>query len=99
MSAFDVIPAELRGRRVHDSSEQRHARADDLLGALGCARPDDLAVILADHGAEGGGRDHTICRHGPYYSTTCSVILLPRRRAMRLLVGFPCQGSFNDLTI
>ena len=94
-----IRPAELRGRRVHESSEERHRRAEALVDALGAAGPDDLAGILGDHGLGGRGSDHTICRHGPYYSTTCAVILLPRRRAMRLLVGPPCEGRFADLSL
>jgi hypothetical protein len=94
------FPSELRGRRVHESSERRHRRADAMLGERERASADDLATILADHGDAGsGGDDHTICRHGPYYSTTCSVILLPRRRAMRLLVGPACEGRFDDLSL
>src|SRR5690606_8453450 len=99
-----VRPAELRGRRVQESSERRHGRAEALLAACGAASAADLARILADHGeAEGGGPsagdDHTICRHGPYYSTTCAVILLPRQRTMRLLAGPPCEGQFADLSL
>jgi hypothetical protein len=94
-----IWPAELRGRRVHESSERRHERAESLLSDLGAARPEELGDILADHGEAGRGDDHTVCRHGPYYSTTSSVLLLPRQRAIRLLVGSPCAGSFADLSL
>ncbi|HKE13582.1 MAG TPA: C45 family peptidase, partial [Kofleriaceae bacterium] len=95
-----VWPAELRGRRVQESSERRLGRAESLLAAIGAATDRDLSAILADHGEAGGpGDDHTLCRHGPYYSTTCSMVLYPRRRAMRLLVGSPCTGSFTDLSL
>jgi hypothetical protein len=95
-----VWPAELRGRRVHESSERRLARAESMLAAMGAASEGDLAGLLADHGdAGGGGDDGTVCRHGPYYQTTCSMVLFPRRRAMRVLVGSPCTGSFTDLSL
>jgi hypothetical protein len=95
-----VWPAELRGRRVHESSERRHGRAESLLASIGAATDRDLSAILADHGeAAGPGDDHSLCRHGPYYSTMCSVVLFPRRRAMRLLLGSPCTGSFTDLSM
>ncbi len=94
-----VWPAELRGRRIQESSERRHERASALLESFGAAGDGDLAAMLADHGAAGDGDDNTICRHGPYYSTTCSMVLLPKQRAMRLLVGQPCASSFTDLSL
>jgi hypothetical protein len=94
-----IWPAELRGRRVHESSERRQERAEALLGELGAAQPEELSRILADHGEAGSGDDHTLCRHGPYYSTTCSVVLFPRQRAARVLVGSPCAGAFTDLSL
>lgn len=90
-----IWPAELRGRRLQESSERRHARATSLLADL-VATDDDLTAMLRDHGAAPAGDDHTLCRHGPYYSTTCSVVLYPRQRAMRILVGSPCVASFTD---
>ncbi len=94
-----VWPAELRGRRVQESSERRLERASMLLDSMGAASDRDLAAVLADHGAAGDGDDNTVCRHGPYYSTTCSMVLLPKQRSMRLLVGQPCAGSFTDLSL
>ena len=94
-----IWPAELRGRRLHESSERRQERAEQLLEDLGAATDEDLTRILADHGAAGRGDDHTLCRHGPYHSTTCQVVLYPGRRAMRVLVGSPCTGSFTDLSL
>jgi len=95
-----VWPVELRGRRVHESSERRQERAEGMLAELGAATGEELGQILADHGPAGGsGDDHTLCRHGPYYSTTCSVVMFPKRREMRVLVGSPCAGSFTDLSL
>lgn len=94
-----IWPAELRGKRVHESSERRQARAQSLLGELGAARDVELARILSDHGPGARGDDHTVCRHGPYYSTTCAVVLRPRQRAMSVLVGAPCAGRFSDLSL
>jgi hypothetical protein len=94
-----IWPAELRGKRVHESSERRQKRAELLLDCLGAARAEELSGILADHGDTGRGDDHTLCRHGPYHSTTCSVVLFPRQRAMRVLVGSPCASRFTDLSL
>jgi hypothetical protein len=73
-------------------------RAEALVDDAGAASADDLARMLADHGG-GRGDDHTLCRHGPYHSTTCSVVIFPRRREMRVLVGSPCQESYSDLSL
>ncbi len=89
-----IWPAELRGRRLQESSERRMERAEALVDDAGAASADDLARMLADHGG-GRGDDHTLCRHGPYHSTTCSVVIFPRRREMRVLVGSPCQESYS----
>ena len=103
-----MMPAALRGKRVQQSSERRHQRAEELCRGLGpgAADEDRLAEILADHGpaagadqGSGGGDDDTICRHGPYYATTCAVVLRPRSRSMRLRVGWPCGGGFSDLSL
>jgi hypothetical protein len=94
-----VWPAELRGRRIHESSERRLDRAAAMIDSFGAASGAELGAVLGDHGAAGAGDDNTICRHGPYYSTTCSMVLLPKQRAMRLLVGQPCAGSFTDLSL
>jgi predicted choloylglycine hydrolase len=89
----------LRGQRLHESSERRQDRAESLLAALGSASADDLAAMLSDHGDGARGNDNTLCRHGPYYSTTCSMVIMPRQRAMRVLVGSPCAGGFTDLSL
>lgn len=99
-----MMPAALRGKRVQQSSEERHRRAEELARALapGEAGEEGLTALLADHGpgdAAGPGDDDTICRHGPYYATTCAVVLRPRSRSMRLRVGWPCEGDFSDLSL
>jgi Acyl-coenzyme A:6-aminopenicillanic acid acyl-transferase len=94
-----IWPAELRGRRLQESSERRKERAESMLAGLGAAGADELGGLLADHGDSPRGDDLSLCRHGPYHSTTCSVVMFPRRRAMRVLVGSPCQGSYTDLSL
>ena len=94
-----VWVAALRGQRLHESSERRQERAESLVDAMGSASADDLARLLADHGSAERGDDNTLCRHGPYYSTTCSLVIMPRQRAMRVLVGSPCAGTFTDLSL
>jgi hypothetical protein len=92
-------PRAIAGRRVLESSERRHRRAVELIGDTGAATDDDLVRVISDHGGSPTGDDFTICRHGPYYTTTCSVLLYPRQRAMKLRFGAPCEGGYVELTL
>ncbi|MBC7246338.1 MAG: hypothetical protein H5T73_00980 [Actinobacteria bacterium] len=86
----------LRGVRVHESSELRYARAVQLLSALETVTIKDLWSVFSDHGESGRGDDNTICRHGPYFATTCSLIMLPRSRRLLVTYGHPCESTFSD---
>jgi hypothetical protein len=92
-------PRAIAGTRIRESSERRHDRADEIVRRYGAASERDLVALLSDHGAGSTGDDLTICRHGPYYATTCSVLLYPRRRAMKLRFGAPCEGDFSELSL
>ncbi|MBI3270714.1 MAG: hypothetical protein HYZ53_17055 [Planctomycetes bacterium] len=102
----------LRGVRVHQSSERRLERLRQLLSAgRGVLARTDLEAAFRDHGpAAGGGAggpvasgaastgsDDTLCRHGPYYTTTCSVLFLPRQRRMFVVDGHPCDAEVREL--
>lgn len=89
---------ELRGRRYHESSDLRHTRAEELVGAVSALGEDDLLAILRDHGSGDEGDDFSLCRHGPYYTTTCSVLLFPRRRRMKICFGNPCESRFEEIS-
>jgi hypothetical protein len=91
-------PVELRGRRLRESSESRHARAEALLACEGTIDEQALVAMVSDHNG-GEGDDLSICRHGPYYQTTCSVILYPRRRAIALAFGPPCRTELQTLAL
>jgi len=86
----------LRGIRVHESSELRYVRAEQLLLDMERVTMKDLLGVFCDHGESGRGDDNTICRHGPYFSTTCSIIMLPRSRRLLVAYGHPCESVFTD---
>jgi hypothetical protein len=86
----------LRGIRVHESSELRYSRAEQLLSDMTTITIKDLLAVFSDHGESGRGDDNTICRHGPYYSTTCSIIMLPKSRRLLVTYGHPCDSVFTD---
>lgn len=92
-------PKALRGLPVQESSLRRHERAGQLLTSADRVGEDALATMLADHGSSGVGDDATICRHGPYYETTCSVLLFPKRRAMAVAFGAPCTQQFSTIAL
>jgi hypothetical protein len=86
----------LRGIRVHESSELRYSRAEQLLDNLETITMKDLLAVFCDHGESGRGDDNTICRHGPYFSTTSSIIMLPYSRRLLVTYGHPCDSVFSD---
>ncbi len=86
----------LRGVRVHESSELRYARAEQLFSGMELIGMRDLLGVFSDHGESGRGDDNTICRHGSYFSTTCSMIMLPRSRRLLVAYGNPCEAVFTD---
>ena len=86
----------LRGVRVHESSEMRYTRAEQLFSAMEVLGMKDLLSVFCDHGESGRGDDNTICRHGPYFTTTCSIIMLPRSRRLLVTYGNPCESVFSD---
>jgi hypothetical protein len=91
-------PKPLRGLPVHRSSLTRHGRAEALLAAVGEVSERDLVAIARDH-ADGEGDDTTLCRHGPYYQTTCSVVLFPQRRTLKIMFGAPCQDDYSVISL
>ena len=88
--------AEVRGRRYHESSDLRHCRAAELIDQVSEASEADLLAILRDHGTSAEGDDFSVCRHGAYYTTTCSVLLFPRRRSMKVCFGNPCGSGISS---
>lgn len=90
-------PRALRGRRVLASSEARAARMEELAGAL--SGPAGLDALLADHGPAGAERSGTLCVHSDYWNTVASVQLFPRRRALRVNLGWGCRADWRDFSV
>lgn len=86
----------LRGIRVHESSELRYSRVEQLLSEEETITMKDLLAVFCDHGESGRGDDNTICRHGPYFSTTASIIMLPLSKRLLVTYGHPCDSVFSD---
>ncbi len=92
-------PAVLRGRRLHESSEQRGGRLKHLLEGVSPLNEDDLSRIMADHGPDGTPSGNTLCMHSGYWNTTACVQLLPSQRRMRVSFTAACQTAFQDFQL
>jgi predicted choloylglycine hydrolase len=84
------------GVRVHESSEQRLQRAQELLKGREKVDESKIAVILRDHGENNEPSFLTICRHDVDGSTLRSVIFYPNRKSMKVLYGKPCQNQYDE---
>lgn len=92
------VPEELRGRRIHESSETRLTRIHDLLNVNHPLDEKRIHAILCDHGEDLHPSDTTICRHGTYVSTIRSVIFYPAEKTVKIAYGKPCQNHHEELS-
>lgn len=88
----------LVGKRVHGSSEERLKRGRYLLEGMRGIDENALVSILRDHGEHNSPSNFTICQHGEHASTLRSCLFYPRRRAMKVLYGKPCQNGFSEFS-
>lgn len=90
------VPKAWLGVRVHESSEQRLKRAEELLEGKAKIGENKIYQILCDHGIENKPSNLTICQHGGYISTLRSVIFYPDRKTIKVLHGKPCQNRYVE---
>jgi predicted choloylglycine hydrolase len=91
-----AAPRELLGVRLHESSEQRLKRAQELLKDKDKVDESRITEILRDHGENDKPSNMTICRHTEYNSTLRSVIFYPNRKTIKVLYGKPCQNRYDE---
>jgi len=92
------VSKERLGKKVHESSEQRLKRAQELLSDKEEVDENSIATILRDHGKDNKPSNLTICQHGEYISTLRSVIFYPNRKTIKVLYGNPCQNEYAEFT-
>jgi len=90
------IAKEMLGVRVHESSEQRLKRAQELLKGKTKIDENKIITVLRDHGKDNKPSMLTICRHAEYASTLRSVIFYPNRKIIKVLYGKPCQNEYTE---
>jgi len=89
------VPKGLLGLRIHESSEKRLIRAQELL--KGKINENKLISILQDHGKDNEPSMLTICRHDELYASTLrSIIFYPQKRTIKVLYGNPCQNKYEE---
>lgn len=86
--------SELAGDRLNTSSEARLDRLNELAGTRIHFHPQDLLDYFQDHGPAKTPGDHTLCRHGRFYETTGSVLLMPQRREAQINLDAPCESNY-----
>lgn len=89
-------PKESLNVRVHESSELRLDRAQDLLEGKTMISEDEIFGILRDHGKNNHPSMNTICRHGEVGSSIRSMVFYPEKKAMKVLYGRSCQNEYTE---
>ena len=85
----------LHGIRVHESSEQRLKRIENLLKNKDKIEENDAIAILSDHGEDNKPSMFTVCSHSEFTSTLRSMIFYPNKKTFKVLHGFPCQNEYK----
>ncbi len=94
----DRAPTPLRGRRFHQSSEERDRRFQQLLQRTPVFGPEELGALMADHGPDNLPGDFTLCVHGSYWYTTACFQFFPRSRRMCVAYDTACRAQFQEVT-
>lgn len=94
-----TAPKPLQGHRVHQSSEQRNQRYQELLASTPVLDDDLLSALMADHGASSIPSENTPCVHSSYWHTTASLQFFPKSRRMRVAFDSACQARFQEFEL
>ena len=89
-------PVALRGLRLHESADRRDDRLRQLLAGSECLGLEDLATLMADHGADGQPSAFTLCVHSDYWNTTACAQWLPHSRRLRIAFDPACQARYQE---
>ncbi len=92
-------PRELRGHRVHSSSESREQALSDIEQNNILLNPDTLAKQMANHGPAESPSRLTLCMHSDYWYTTACIQLLPETRRLRVSYSTACQALYTEFVI
>lgn len=82
---------------VYYNSPARFERARKLLQNRTNIDEGIIKAVLRDHGSDNIAGDTTICMHGELFGTGRSMIMYPKKGAMVLLFGHPCQNEYQEI--
>lgn len=91
-------PEALRGRRVHQSAEEREQTLQRLLDSESVFDRELLHGLMSSHGPSGEPSSGTICMHSNYWHTTASLQLFPVERRLRIAFSPTCMAEYSDFT-
>ncbi|MCH7987802.1 MAG: hypothetical protein IID46_01485 [Planctomycetes bacterium] len=92
-------PAALRGHRVLESAECRNRRFEELLSQRDSLGPDELSVVMSDHGPDDEPSLNTICKHSSYWNTTACLQLFPASRSIRVAFDSACKARYQEFRL
>jgi len=96
---YDKVQKKPLGIRVHESSERRLERAQELLKGKTKIDEKNIITILQDHGTNNKPSRLTICNHGEYGRTLRSNIFYPNRKTIKVLYGNPCRKDYDEFRL
>jgi hypothetical protein len=80
-----------------ESADLRFSRLGELTHDQRQLDLDDVARIMADHGPNDEPSPDTLCMHGDYWSTTATLMFLPRSRRAFVAFESACCANFVEL--
>jgi hypothetical protein len=93
----DHVPQPLRGRPVLEWHAKRARRLEELLRNQAWTGPDELAALMADHGAGGMPDGATPCVHTDYWRTTACLQWFPATRRVRVSYSTACTARYVEI--
>jgi hypothetical protein len=93
------VPQPLRGKPVLEWHASRARRLDELVRKRGKIGPEDLAVIMADHGPTGVPDGSSPCVHTNYWRTTGCLQWFPAQRSVRVSFTTACAADYVELRL
>lgn len=85
----------LKGIGLHEHNFSRHKRYEELVCHQKKYSDDEILKLLSDHNGK-SGNCLTLCRHHVSSDTLCSAIFKPVSGQIRIVFGYPCQGTYTD---
>lgn len=95
----DHSPQALRGRRVHQSAEDRDRQLRQLLDSEPEFDRESLQRMMSSHGSDGAASASTVCMHSDYWHTTASLQLYPAERLLRASFSPACAARYTDFVV